>query len=289
MKKFLKVFLVLFVLINLQNKTYAIPIGPIKNILLELFEKTPSFFDDIFKGGKKVDDAIINNSSKEIDNLNLVLKDQDTIFKKISNQKHNDYFNSLKNNSNENIAISHGIKTFNILLKRGKKLSENIFDLFDFEFSNNEQIKIEPYIIKSWTGKVYRNSSYFNQPKFEEKMLLICKDDNQIFYFSILIDNQEDISRAYLTDHFKIKNEILKFEKQELLVLLDEDETKIMSTKPLSSSTFPNDYFIIKSNQYFQHIKNIDPHKIINDSKNIRVKRQFLNRCYKAKLNGVLY
>lgn len=289
MKKFLTVFLALFVLINLQNKTYAIPIGPIKNILVELFEKAPSFFDDIFKGGKKVDDAIINNSSKEIDNLNLILKDQDTIFKKISNQKHNDYFNSLKNNSNEYIAISHGIKTFNIILKRGKKLSENIFDLFDFEFSNNEQIKIEPYIIKSWTGKVYRNSSYFNQPKFEEKMLLICKDENQIFYFSILIDNQEDISRAYLTDHFKINNEILKFEKQELLVLLDEDETKIMSTKPLSSSTLPSDYFIIKSNQYFQHIKNIDPDKIINDSKNIRVKRQFLNRCYKAKLNGVLY
>ena len=289
MKKFLTVFLVLFVLINLQNKTYAIPIGPIKNILVEFFEKIPSLFDDIFKGGKKVDDAIINNSSKEIDNLNLILKDQDTILKKISNQKHNDYFNNLKNNSNESIALSHGVKTFNIILKKGKKLSENIFDLFDFEFSNNEQIKIEPYIIKSWIGKVYRNSSYFNQPKFEEKMLLICKDDNQIFYFSILIDNQEDISRAYLTDHFKINNEILKFEKQELLVLLDEDETKIMSTKPLSSSNLPTDYFIIKSNQFFQHQKGSNPETIIKNIGNIRINRQFNNKCYKAKLNGFVY
>ena len=120
-------------------------------------------------------------------------------------------------------------------------------------------------------------------------MLLICKDDNQIFYFSILIDNQEDISRAYLTDHFKINNEILKFEKQELLVLLDEDETKIMSTKPLSSSNLPSDYFIIKSNQFFQHQKGSNPETIIKNIGNIRINRQFNNKCYKAKLNGIEY
>ena len=288
-QKLIILILSLLILFNFQNKSHAIPIGPIKSIIVELFEKIPAFFDDIFKGGKNVDEVVINNSSREADNLSVILKDQDTILNKISNETHNNYLNNLKNNSNENIALNHGARVSKTAIKKTGKISEKLTDLFDFDFSNNEEIKIEPYILKSWVGKIYQTSSYFNQPRFEERMLLICKDRYQIFYFSIILNNQNDINRAYLTDQIDINKELSKFKKQELLILLDEDETKIMSTKPLSATALPNDYFVIKSNQLFKHIKNSDPEIVLRDNKNNRSKRQFENKCYKAKLDGIIF
>ena len=288
-QKLIILILSLLILFNFQNKSHAIPIGPIKNIIVELVEKIPAFFDDIFKRGKNVDEVVINNSSKEADNLSVALKDQDTILNKISNETHNNYLNNLKNNSNENIALNHGARVSKTTIKKSGKISEKLTDLFDFDFSNSEEIKIEPYILKSWVGKIYQTSSYFNQPRFEERMLLICKDQYQIFYFSIILNNQNDINRAYLTDQIDINKELSKFKKQELLILLDEDETKIMSTKPLSATALPSDYFVIKSNQLFEHIKNSDPEIVLRDNKNNRSKRQFENKCYKAKLDGIIF
>ena len=288
-QKLIILILSLLILFNFQNKSHAIPIGPIKNIIVELVEKIPAFFDDIFKRGKNVDEVVINNSSKEADNLSVVLKDQDTILNKISNETHNNYLNNLKNNSNENIALNHGARVSKTAIKKTGKISEKLTDLFDFDFSNNEEIKIEPYILKSWVGKIYQTSSYFNQPRFEERMLLICKDRYQIFYFSIILNNQNDINRAYLTDQIDINKELSKFKKQELLILLDEDETKIMSTKPLSATALPSDYFVIKSNQLFEHIKNSDPEAVLRNNKKSRSKQQFDNKCYKAKLDGVVF
>jgi ribosomal protein S17E len=288
-QKFIILILSLIISFNFQSKSHAIPIGPIKNIIVELVEKIPAFFDDLFKRGKNIDEAVVNNSSREIDNLGVVLKDQDIILNKISNETHNNYINSLKNNSNENIALNHGVRITKTATKKSGKISEKIADLFDFDFSYNEEIKIEPYIIKSWVGKIYKNSSYFNQPKYEERMLLICKDESQIFYFSVILNNQNDINRAYLTDQININNNMSNFKKQELLILLDEEETKIMSTKPLLATEAPGDYFVIKSNQLFEHIKNSDPEAVLRNNKKSRSKRQFDNKCYKAKLDGIVF
>jgi len=288
-QKFIILILVLLILLNFQSKSHAIPIGPIKNIIVELVEKIPAFFDDIFKRGKNIDETVVNNSSREVDNLGVVLKDQDTILNKISNETHNNYLNNLKNNSNESIALNHGVRITKTATKKSVKISEKLADLFDFEFSDSEEIKIETYIIKSWVGKIYKTSLYFNQPKYEERMLLICKDESQIFYFSIILNNQNDINRAYLTDQINISNNMSNFKKQELLILLDEEETKIMSTKPLSANEAPSDYFVIKSNQLFEHIKNSDPEAVLRNNKKSRSKRQIDNKCYKAKLDGIVF
>ena len=288
-QKFIILILVLLILLNFQSKSHAIPIGPIKNIIVELIEKVPAFFDDIFKRGKNIDEAVVNNSSREVDNLGIVLKDQDAILNKISNETHNNYINSLKNNSNESIALNHGVRITKTATNKSGKISEKLADLFDFEFSDSEEIKIEPYIIKSWVGKIYKTSSYFNQPKYEERMLLICKDESQIFYFSVILNNQNDINRAYLTDQININNNMSNFKKQELLILLDEEEAKIMSTKPLSANEAPSDYFVIKSNQLFEHIKNSDPEAVLKNNKKSRSKQQFDNKCYKAKLDGIVF
>ena len=46
------------------------------------------------------------------------------------------------------------------------------------------------------------------------------------------MNNQNDINRVYLTDHKYFQSSIKTLKKQELLVLLDDNDVKIMSTKP---------------------------------------------------------
>ena len=65
MYKKIIIFLIFsFLFLNIHNNAQAIPVAPIKNLFLELIEKAPSFFDDLFKSGKKADDVINNNASK---------------------------------------------------------------------------------------------------------------------------------------------------------------------------------------------------------------------------------
>ena len=119
-------------------------------------------------------------------------------------------------------------------LKKVGENSDNLIDLFDFDFlTDDKEFLLSPYILKFWTGRVYQASKYFNKPKLDDKMLLVCKNDNEIFYFTILLNNKDDINRAYLTNYKFIKTYTKKFPRQELLVLHDEDKLKIMSTKPL--------------------------------------------------------
>ena len=56
--------------------------------------------------------------------------------------------------------------------------------------------------------KVYNNSDYFSKPKTEEKMLLVCSNIDQVFYISLLME--EEPKRAFL-----IKNIILQILYQE--------------------------------------------------------------------------
>jgi hypothetical protein len=57
----------------------------------------------------------------------------------------------------------------------------------------------------------------------------------------------------------------------------------------LSANEAPSDYFVIKSNQLFEHIKNSDPEAVLRNNKKSRSKRQIDNKCYKAKLDGIVF
>ena len=118
-------------------------------------------------------------------------------------------------------------------------------------------------------------------------MLLVCKNTNEIFYFTIILNNKNDINRAYLTNYKFIKTYTREFPKQELLVLYDENPLKVMSTKPFTSDAYPTDYFIIHDNQFFVHDRYNDPGKIINANKNIQFKENIKDKCYKAKRDGL--
>lgn len=282
--------LTIFLLISFPNVSQAIPIGPLKKIFTEGIEKVPAFFDDLFKKGKKTDEVITNNSTKNADDLGLGFKDQEILFKKISKEAHNIHLDQTLNNSNKRIKLNHGVKVTKILTKKGTKFAENLIDLFDFDYLIDEkEFLMAPYILKSWTGKIYQTSNYFNKPKADKRMLLVCKNDNEIFYFSIILDNKDDINRAYLTDYKSLKNFTKNFAKQELLVLYDENELKIMSTKPLAQNEFPTNYFIIHKNQFFKHDKYEDPNIIIKKNSNWRFSKNFSDKCYKAIKNGLLF
>ena len=290
MKKKIKLLIIsTLLIINLSSSAYAIPVGPIKNLFLELIEKVPTFFDDLFKRGKNADEVITNNTSKNLDDMKLTLREQKIIFKKVSKETHNFHLDETLNKSNIEIGLKHGVRVAKVGVKKAGKISENLIDLFDFDyFIDEKEFLISPYILASWTGKIYRISNYFNKPKLDDKMLLVCKNENEIFYFTIILNNKDDINRAYLTNYKFIKTFTKNFTKQELLVLYDEDDLKIMSTKPLAINEYPTDYFIIHKNQFFKHTLYADPNIIIEANKNIRFEKNFTDKCYKAIKNGLM-
>ena len=214
---FKKIKLVLFLIIFLVNSpatSQAIPIGPIKN-LFKGIDNVPAFFDDLFKRIKKADEVITNNTSKNLDELGSAIKDQEIIFKKVSKETHNLHLEETLNKSNNDIGLKHGVKVTKTGLKKVGENSDNLIDLFDFDFlTDDKEFLLSPYILKFWTGRVYQASKYFNKPKLDDKMLLVCKNDNEIFYFTILLNNKDDINRAYLTNYKFIKTYTKKFPRQ---------------------------------------------------------------------------
>ena len=285
MKKKINFFLIiLFFTTCIFGNAHA---GKVK-LFKEFFEEIPSFFDDLFKGGKNVtDDAAMNIPSKSIEKIKTKL-DQEIIFNKITKDTHNLHLDQALNKSNLEIGLNHGVTVAKIGTKKVGKFSDNLFDLFDFNFSAEEKdFIISPYIQKSWTGKIYQTSEYFSKPKIDQKLLLVCKNANEIFYFTIILNNENDINRAYLTNYKFIKTYTREFTKQELLVLYDENPLKVMSTKPLALNEYPTDYFVIHDNQFFVHDRYNDPMKIINANKNIKFKKNINDKCYKAKRDGL--
>ena len=234
-------------------------------------------------------DVINNNASKGLDEMKLTLKEQKIIFNKISRDTHNFHLNETLNKSNIEIGFKHGVRVAKIGSKKVGKFSENLIDLFDFDyFINEKEFLISPFILTNWTGKIYRNSEYFNKPSFDERMLLVCKDNNEIFYFTIIFNKEDDINRAYLTNHKHIKTFTKDFSRQELLVLYDENELKIMSTKPLALNEYPSDYFVIHKNRFFKHSGYSEPKIIIEENNKSRFEKNFTDKCYKAIKNALL-
>ena len=62
-------------------------------------------------------------------------------------------------------------------------------------------------------------------------MLLVCRTDSDVFYFSLLME--QDPKRAFLVEHKKLNKTNKKtMANQELVVLEDSNEVKIMSSFP---------------------------------------------------------
>ena len=282
MNKIIIIFLLSLIFnISNTNNSYAIGGGVFKSIF-KLFSKNA---DEATSAIKQGDEVLNSSKTKNVELSTNVLAEEGSILNKIGNDTHQSYYKSSKNDSLTSIMSKHGVK----FKKVGKEVvdnSDNIYELFNNSVSS-EQKKFYSYIIANWVGKIYRFSDYFNNPEYQNRNLLVCKNLTEIFYFTILMDNKNDINRALLTEHQYFNSTEKTLPKQELLVLRDDQHVKIMSIKP-GDELNTMDFFTIYDNQHFTHDQSTDVEKIFINADNKPNEIVKNNKCYKANDNGLM-
>ena len=300
MKKFyLIIFLSLTINIQFIEFAQAIPGSFFRNIF------------KFFKGGtddvmKNADDLIRNNTGQG----NKIFKSEDELLKKLGIE--NGYKTAgptqeslilEKVGTDSHFAELSALKNSNRLnyikrLKKKKLKIEGEDELIEFVFDNESSSKssgdnlFSKYIIINWIGKIYNKSDYYSKPIKEKKMLLICSNIDQVFYFALLMEQEP--KRAFLVKNVKINNTKIRnlnrnksLPIQELVVIEDLDNVKIMATKP--EGRWPKNYFTIYNDQNFYYDQansgNISP-EFIKSKKFNNPKRK--NNCSKANNEGLL-
>ena len=288
------VILSLLINIHLIEYAQAIPGGAFRN------------FFKLFKGSgddaiKKADDLIRNSTGQG----NKVIRSEDDLLKnieiergykaagpaqeslvleKIGIESHLSEFRSLKE-SNRTAYIKR-LKKKKSGLDPKDLLEDDLLDIFDDD-SSFKNSAFSKYIIANWIGKIYRTSDYYSKPTYEEKMLLVCSDIDQVFYFSLFMEKEP--KRAFLVDHKIFKNNKKSLLAQELVVIEDDENVKIMSTMPAHKNKWPSHYFTIYKDQNFYYDQSLSgyvtPEVIKNKTLNNPMGK---NNCSKAINNGLL-
>tara|TARA_B100000780_G_scaffold1426_1_gene1221 strand:- start:775 stop:1638 length:864 start_codon:yes stop_codon:yes gene_type:complete len=269
-----------FNIINIKN-SHAVGAGVFKSIF-KLFSKNA---DEATGAIKKGDEVLNGSKAKNAELPAGAIAEEASIISKIGEDLHQGHYSSSKKDSLSLVMSKHGI----IFKRAGKQIvenSDNIYELFS-NGASSEQKKFYSYIILNWVGKIYRFSNYFNEPSYENRNLLVCKNLKEIFYFTILMENKDDINRALLTEHKFLNSSEKTLPKQELLVLRDDEHVKIMSVKPTNDSS-PTHFFTIYENQHFLHSTNADVQTIINNADNKPNYVARTSKCYKAKEDGLM-
>ena len=269
-----------FNITNIKD-SHAVGAGIFKSIF-KLFGKNA----DEATGAIKQGDEVLNGSkAKNVELPTGAIAEEGAIISKIGDDIHQGHYNSSKKDSVGTIIAKHGIK----FKKVGKEIvdnSDNIYELFT-NGASNEQKKFYSFVIANWVGKIYRFSNYFNNPEYENRNLLVCKNHKEIFYFTILMENEDDINRALLTEHKFLNSSEKTLPQQELLILRDDAHVKIMSVKPTKKLNSIN-FFTIYDNQHFIHNSEGKIETII---KNAASKPSYVARnskCYKASKEGLM-
>ena len=309
MKKLITIVL-LTLLINANFTTNANAfVGEIRIILRSIAKFLKGGADNTIKGGSKTLDDLFKgigkDSNRSIDdvlkkaglpktdkftNLNTLTKDESLILERVGSEKHSN--NYLAVNSNKIKPIKDRRLLRELIEEGAEEGFEEIMEGGYQEAAEKglSNLSVEndfyKYVKLNWIGRVYIRSDYYNQPKVEKKMLLICKTQYEVFYFSILME--EKIKTASLIDHKSLFNASYPtLPEQELVVLKDEDEFKVMSILP-EVGRYPKHYFTIFSNQSFNYDKRLSgtesPGVIINKASKGSYQN---NRCYKGTKKGL--
>jgi hypothetical protein len=309
MKKLITIVL-LTLLINANFTTNANAfVGEIRIILRSIAKFLKGGADNTIKGGSKTLDDLFKgigkDSNRSIDdvlkkaglpktdkftNLNTLTKDESLILERVGSEKHSNNYLAVNSNKIKPIKDRRWVKE---LIEEGsqegfEEIAEGGYqEAAEKGLSNlSEENDFYKYVKLNWIGRVYLRSDYYSQPKVEEKMLLVCKTKYEVFYFSILME--EKIKTASLIDHKSLLNvSYPTLLPQELAVLEDKDEFKVMSVLP-EAGRYPKHYFTIFSNQSFNYDKRLSgtesPGVIIN--KAFRGSDQN-NSCYKGTKKGL--
>lgn len=301
MKKLGKILL-LILLINANFTTNANAFGGEIRIILRAIAKflKGGAEDSIKAGSKTLDDVLkkIGQSPEEaillktdkVTNLKTFTKDESLILERVGSEKHSNNYLAVNSNKTRPIKDRRWLRE---LVEEGSQ--EGFEEMVEGGYQeaaerglNNLSVENDfyKYVKLDWIGRVYIRSDYYNQPKVEKKMLLVCKTQYEVFYFSILME--EKIKTASLIDHKSLFNASYPtLPEQELVVLKDEDEFKVMSILP-EVGRYPKHYFTIFSDQSFNYDKRLSgtesPGVIIGKASKGSYRN---NRCYKGTKKGL--
>ena len=145
--------------------------GIFKNIL-NIFK---SGGDDVIKNGEDVVRGIKNST----ENIKLGPAQETLIMNKVGTETHAKELKNLKNTSRNDYI--------KIIRKNSDELIDNdLLEFFEDDSSSANNV-FKKIIILNWIGKIYNNSDYFSKPTKDDKILLVCSNKDEVFYFSLLI------------------------------------------------------------------------------------------------------
>ena len=244
--------LYLLLIITHPFNANSIPIGGITKIIKGLSKGS----DLISPGSKMVKPSVADEAIKKLEipnelNTNTLLK---------------------KDATRDEILNSHGIGKIDKALD-GQNVVDAVADKFTGD--SDEEI-INTIRIALWTGRVFRSSNVFNKPELEERLIIQCQTDNDLFTFTALLnknDNenlQEQKNWFLLSQHFpnskltidgsiirnQNANNVKSLPKQELIILEDTDEYIIFSNKVAKGQNYPTKYFAIFVDGKFLYLEN---------------------------------
>jgi len=244
--------LYLLLIITHPFNANSIPIGGITKIIKGLSKGS----DLISPGSKMVKPSVADEAIKKLEipnelNTNTLLK---------------------KDATRDEILNSHGIGKIDKALD-GQNVVDAVADKFTGD--SDEEI-INTIRIALWTGRVFRSSNVFNQPELEERLIIQCQADDDLFTFTALLnknDNenlQEQKNWFLLSQHFpnskltidgsiirnQNANNVKSLPKQELIILEDTDEYIIFSNKVAKGQNYPTKYFAIFVDGKFLYLEN---------------------------------
>ncbi len=281
MKRLISV-IILILIFNIQFVTNAHAIGGLRQLFRGIINTFKGGTDDVIRKGADGWEKIFGQLAKE---------EKYSILEKIGKKNH------LKNFFTHSRRVAKRERKFlkDIAEEGAEETVENLTEE-GFEKATDQGLEelakkndFYEYVQLHWIGRIYARSEYFSKPKVEKRILLVCKTENEIFYFSIIMEDK--IKSASLIDHKYLSNiSQTKLFEQELFVLKDLDEFKIMSTKLEKGYNYPKHYFTIFKDQKFIYDKVItgteNPGIIINRAQqNSSISN---NKCYKSTKNELL-
>lgn len=242
------------------------------------------------RAGKSPEEILSRSKVNKITEMETLARDESLILENIGQETHTNYYLSLNSSRAKPIKNRKWLRE---LIEEGaeqgiEEIGEEGFQEAAEKGLSNLSVENDfyTYVKLNWIGRVYIRSDYYNQPKVKEKMLLVCKTKYEVFYFSILME--EKIKTASLIDHKSLFNASYPtLPGQELVVLKDEDEFKVMSILP-EAGRYPKHYFTIFGNQSFNYDKRLSgtesPGVIIDKASKGSYQN---NRCYKVTKKGL--
>lgn len=289
----MKRLIIISLIVALFNTGYlsnSYAFGGLGSILKNLFRGSKNIVDDVGKTITKPADEIKTLGSKtpeEIVGAKNVEQSGHTISSAVKEEqllsivgkeRHSADFLAVKKNDRGSFRKLKHIDDLQL-----DNIAEWVLESKGEKSSN--KYSFYKYIIINWIGKVYRNSVYYNKPKLEEKMLLVCNAEKDIFYFALFMEQEP--KRAFLINHISNENDSI-LPNQELVVLEDAYEKKLMATMPEQSNMYPSHYFfILQEDQGFIYNKskgNTSPESIKFQSIFIKSKE---NICFKGSKAGL--